>query len=984
MLQKRLPGNGFPAVLSRRRMPRILTALVGAILCAGAGGQARDAALDLPAEPILRIETGQHGAVIWNIGTDAANRYAVTASDDKTARVWSLPDGRPLRVLRLPIDRGDVGKAYAAAISPDGATVAVGGWTGPPGRQNIFLFDRASGELKQRLGDLPQIVDHLAYSPDGRRLAALLGDKDGIRVFDTANDYRPLPSDTRYGDYSEGGEFDRSGRLVTTSYDGFVRLYAADRFDAPIARFETKGHRPYSVAFSPDGTRVAVGYEDINKVSVLSGTDLKELFKPDTTGIPNVGLNGVGWSDDGRFLFAGGAWWIGNLTGVRRWSDGGRGAFVNIPSGSNSILELLGLKEGRMLLLSTKNFGLIQADARPVSIQKLGALNLNSGRGPLRISNTGDSVQVDSWEPRHTYRFALAQRQIRVDPPADARLSAAVTQAPGLSVASWYNSTTPAVNGIPLRLQTYEESRSLAVVPGTERFVLGSDWSLRLFDRNGHEIWPARPIPGVAWHVNATADGRLIVAAFGDGTIRWFRVSDGQEVLALFIHPDGQRWIAWTPQGYYDAALGADDLIGWHINHGYDRAPDFYPVSQFRGRFYRPDVIQRVLKTPNLDIAEAIGQADQAAGRPTAKAASVKSLLAPVVEIEDPKDRAPQDRTDLQLAYSVRLPSAGDTLRVEALVDGVKVAAEEHRLVDKGDTRAGILHVAIPRRNSTVSVIAYNGNGASVPAKVHVQWTGAHVEPKLTLYVLAIGISNYEDKSVHPLHFGAKDADDFVALAKAQAGGLYDKVIPYPQHESLRDADATREDILDGLDWIMRAVTNTNDVAMVFLSGHGITTPDQHYRFLPFDYDGRRPERTTISDSELQDYLTKIGGKKIFFFDTCYSGNVLIGKGADTRPDVDKFANELKASENGIIVFASSTGNQLSLERDEWNNGAFTKAVVEGMRGAAARPGVAAISISDLEGYVSRRVKQLTDGNQRPVMAMPKTVDDYWIAERLN
>ena len=33
----------------------------------------------------------------------------------------------------------------------------------------------------------------------------------------------------------------------------------------------------------------------------------------------------------------------------------------------------------------------------------------------------------------------------------------------------------------------------------------------------------------------------------------------------------------WTPQGYYDDATGADELIGWHVNHGYDGAPDFYP-----------------------------------------------------------------------------------------------------------------------------------------------------------------------------------------------------------------------------------------------------------------------------------------------------------------------------------------------------------------------------------------------------------------------
>jgi WD40 repeat protein len=139
--------------------------------------QAEDGSPELTTEPILRIETGQHGALIRRIDTDAENRFAVTASEDKTVRVWSLPEGRLMRVLRLPIDQGDIGKAYAVAISPDSSTVAAGGWTGTAGHMNVFLFDRASGELKQRLRDLPNVVHHLAYSPDGRRLAASLGGK---------------------------------------------------------------------------------------------------------------------------------------------------------------------------------------------------------------------------------------------------------------------------------------------------------------------------------------------------------------------------------------------------------------------------------------------------------------------------------------------------------------------------------------------------------------------------------------------------------------------------------------------------------------------------------------------------------------------------------------------------------------------------------------------------------------------------------------
>jgi WD40 repeat protein len=698
--------------------------------------------------------------------------------------------------------------------------------------------------------------------------ASSLG-SNGIRVFDATNGYRLLPSDTDYKDDSYSAMFDPAGRLVTTSYDGFVRLYAADKYAAPIAKFESKGHQPSSAAFSADGTRIAVGHSDGNDVVVLSGSNLTQLFRANTTGVPNVGLNAVAWSQDGRFLFAGGV----------RWGNGGRGTSIDVAATSQTIMEILGLKNGSMLMAHSKGFGLINPDAKVTQLQRVSGLVLNSGGGrTLRISADGTAVQVDSWEPNHTYRFALARRVIDIDPPADGALKAPITKAAGIAVTNWEESKRPAVNRKPIKLEAGDIAHSIAIVPGTQHLVLGTAFSLRLVNRQGQDVWPtAQPVPGEAWHVNVTGDGRLVVAAYGDGTIRWHRLSDAKELLALFIHPDGQRWIAWTPQGYYDASVGADELIGWHVNHGRDRAPDFYPASQFRSRFYRPDVIQRVLQTPNLDIEEAVRDADKEAGLPSTKAVSVKSLLTPVVTINDPKNPAALYQPDLTLGYTVQLPSSDDLLRVEARVDGVAVTAEDRSLAAFGDTRVGNLHLTIPRRNSTVSVLAYNKNGAGVPATVQVQWRGPGTDPKLTLYVLAIGINykddiNHKNDSVPPLRFAAKDAADFVAAAKAQEGGLYEKVITHPPHGSLSGSEATKDAILDELDWIARAVTNTNDVAMIFLSGHGIKTPDQHYRFLPYDYDANRIPRTTISDSELEDYLTKIGGKKIFFFDTCYSG----------------------------------------------------------------------------------------------------------------
>jgi WD40 repeat protein len=103
-------------------------------------------AAEPPSEPILRIDPGEHTGQIRRIATDDAGRFLVTASDDKTARVWSLTDGHLLNTLRIPIGSGNEGKLFAVALSPDGQTVALGGWTGwdYDGSASIFLFDRAS------------------------------------------------------------------------------------------------------------------------------------------------------------------------------------------------------------------------------------------------------------------------------------------------------------------------------------------------------------------------------------------------------------------------------------------------------------------------------------------------------------------------------------------------------------------------------------------------------------------------------------------------------------------------------------------------------------------------------------------------------------------------------------------------------------------------------------------------------------------------
>ena len=174
-------------------------------------------------------------------------------------------------------------------------------------------------------------------------------------------------------------------------------------------------------------------------------------------------------------------------------------------------------------------------------------------------------------------------------------------------------------------------------------------------------------MPGVAWGVNVTAGGEIAVAAYGDGTVRWHRMQDGAELLALFIHVPDKRWVAWTPKGYYAASPGGEDLIGWHVNRGLDDAPDFFPASRFRERFYRPDIVQAVLQT--RDEEAAVRQAER--GRPAqARGPEPPAGAAAGGRNPEPRDGAAVAASPVKVRYRVRSPSGLPVERIEVLVDG--------------------------------------------------------------------------------------------------------------------------------------------------------------------------------------------------------------------------------------------------------------------------------------------------------------------------
>src|SRR3569623_1990166 len=211
------------AALRRRAWAALL-----AVLCALAIVIDVDAG-EVPSAPILRIETGRHTAFIQSLALDERQQRLYTVSDDKTIRGWQLPELTPLATYRIPIGAGYEGQLYTAALSPDGQTLAVAGWTGWQwdNKGTIYLLDAASGEIKGRVGGFDEVVGPLAYSADGRYLALGLLGKQGLHVLQTS-DYSEIAWDIDYHDKTIGLAFTPQGRIITTALDGSVRLYDSE------------------------------------------------------------------------------------------------------------------------------------------------------------------------------------------------------------------------------------------------------------------------------------------------------------------------------------------------------------------------------------------------------------------------------------------------------------------------------------------------------------------------------------------------------------------------------------------------------------------------------------------------------------------------------------------------------------------------------------------------------------------------------------
>ncbi len=421
----------------------------------------------------------------------------------------------------------------------------------------------------------------------------------------------------------------------------------------------------------------------------------------------------------------------------------------------------------------------------------------------------------------------------------------------------------------------------------------------------------------------------------------------------------GAEWFVGTPEGYFDCSVNGARFIMWNVGG------QLYPAERFIKRFRRPDLVRRALAGESID----------------AEAMTIDHIPpeADFVGLSH-GEHVSGGRISVTVAVRGSRPIAG----AELLVNGRPPTLEEQTPVQTSASTEGADHVAsfdyrlsLPEGAPVIHLraVAWDDAGiASAPVMVSLERTGAEPIPG-ALYVLAVGVSQYattvgSDPATRAmpgeLAFAASDARAVAERLSAEPSPPWENV----QVRTLIDDQATLAEVRDGLRWLRESVRpGQADTVVVFLSGHGHSSPDGRYTFATHDFDPKRPDETGLTAHELR---TALGGdlraKHVFLLvDTCHSGALSCRN--------DDLAIEIG---NGVHFLASCGIGQFALESPDWGHGAFTHALLETLseQGDLA-PTDGLVDYSELVIGVRRQIAALmekagqTQGGQAPCVLFP-------------
>jgi hypothetical protein len=508
-------------------------------------------------------------------------------------------------------------------------------------------------------------------------------------------------------------------------------------------------------------------------------------------------------------------------------------------------------------------------------------------------------------------------------------------------------------------------------------------------------------------------DGRFLVSAGADGAVRLWNLQAGKELAAL-IALGREDFVAVTPDQYYRASKSRIKGVAFRVKG------QLYPFEQFDLRFNRPDIVLARLGMASNELINSYRLAYEKRLKRMGLGEQMLGMDFHLPEIHLVGD-VPVSVSQSSLALRIKATDSKYPLdRLNVFVNDIPVHGTSGLPILNRQLRIHEqeIHVPLIRGRNKIQVSVLNQQGTeSLRETVYTSSTADSPPPDV--YVVGIGVSEYKDKAYN-LRYAAKDAADLMHTYKAveQRPGVKGKV----HLLDLTNHKATKPEIRKAKDWLKQS--KLNDLVIVFAAGHGMTDEKFDYYFGTHDIDPTHPATNGLPYEDFESLLDGIPAlQKVLLLDTCFSGEIekdqaVVVAQADTggaragtvkmrsfkaargvsvvaddpqltttggtaglSTDMLKFQQDWFADlrrGTGAAVISSSSGNEYSLEGEQWKNGVFTYALLTGLKQHAADANKdQTVTVSELQAYVIEQVRKLTEGGQNPTVRRENLEYDF-------
>jgi len=458
-----------------------------------------------------------------------------------------------------------------------------------------------------------------------------------------------------------------------------------------------------------------------------------------------------------------------------------------------------------------------------------------------------------------------------------------------------------------------------------------------------------------------------------NNTIEFLNLKNENLILTIAAKRNNQ-WIAYAPGGKFSASLNGTNKVYWRVG---DR---FLPFNALKKQFETPKIIQQMLKAA---VTGTIPEKKKEKPEidPDLFKAPYKIALTDdrdvqtrknnyLLKVNVTKESADLPDPDLEFTLNGRVVKKSRGFEIVPVKKGPTTVD----ITRKFDLQTGlnVIQVSLVYKNArlqTQSVRVNKNDPQQSPERM------SHVQ----LWFFGVGVSDYENPEQN-LDYAHKDVLDLADSLKIQEGKLFQKV----NIKTLVNENATEKSVRIQMHRFLKQASS-QDVIMIFLAGHGVQDNEQNLYFMTHDGLLEDPY-TGMEFDKFESFLKSrpINQKAILMLDICHAGSAGLKGKRRGKVTAEEAVKQLSEG-TGTIVFASSTGKESSLESDEYGggHGAFTAALLEGIKGQADRVAGNSdkyIGIFELVSYVSRRVPQLTDGDQHPTTPQSINVRDFPIS----